>query len=80
MSPLWESITTIFLAITGVAIIAVLVSRNAQTAAVIQAGASGFSNALDVAVSPVTGNSAAPNLSYPGDFGGQGGFSFGMMG
>lgn len=66
MSPVMESLTTIAVAITGVAIVAVLVSRNANTAAVIQSGASGFSNALDVAVSPVTGNSARPNLSYPG--------------
>jgi hypothetical protein len=73
MSPLAESLTTIAVAITGVAIVAVLVSRNANTAAVLQAGASGFSNALDVAVSPVTGNSAQPNLSYP-----SGGVGFGM--
>lgn len=74
MSSFWESITTVLVAITGVAIVAVLVSRNANTAAVIQSGASGFSNALDVAVSPVTGNSASPNLGYPG------GFSFGGVG
>lgn len=73
MSPFWESITTIAVAITGVAIVAVLVSKNANTSAVIQAGASGFSNALDVAISPVTGNSAAPNLAYPG--GGFGAFT-----
>lgn len=66
MSPLSESIVTIFTAITGVAVIAVLVSKNSATANVVQAGASGFSNALDVAVSPVTGNSAPPNLAYPG--------------
>ena len=75
MSPFWESITTIAVAITGVATVAVLVSRNANTSAVIQAGASGFSNALDTAVSPVTGNSAPPNLNYPGGFG----FGSGMM-
>lgn len=66
MSPFWESITTIATAIAGVAIVAVLVSKNANTAAVIQSGASGFSNALDVAVSPVTGQGTAPNLAYPG--------------
>lgn len=67
MSPFWESLTTIAVAITGVATVAVLVSRNANTAAVIQSGASGFSNALDVAVGPVTGNTAAPQLGYPGN-------------
>lgn len=66
MSPMWEAVVTIATAITGVAIVAVLVSRNANTAAVIQAGASGFSNALDVAISPVTGATSRPNLSYPG--------------
>lgn len=66
MTPFWEGITTIAVAITGVATVAVLVSKNANTAAVIQSGASGFSNALDTAISPVTGNSAPPNLNYPG--------------
>jgi hypothetical protein len=66
MSPLMEGLVTIATAITGVAIIAVLVSKNANTAAVIQSGASGFSNALDVAISPVTGATASPQLAYPG--------------
>lgn len=61
-----ESLTTIGLAIVGVAIIAVLVSRNSQTPAVIQSAGSAYSNALDTAISPVTGATTAPNLSYPG--------------
>lgn len=69
MSPFWEAMTTIAVAITGVATVAVLVSKNAQTPAVIQAGASGFSNALDVAVGPVTGKTTAPDLSYPNSTG-----------
>ena len=64
-SEFWESIATIFVAITGVAMVAVLVSRNSQTPAVIQAGGSAFANGLDVAVSPVTGKSTPPNLQYP---------------
>lgn len=64
-SEFWESITTIAVAITGVAIVAVLVSRNSQTPAVIQAGGSAFANGLDVAVSPVTGKATPPNLQYP---------------
>lgn len=71
MSPLMESVVTIATAIVGLGIVSVLVSRNANTAAVIQAGASGFSNALDTAESPVTGATTRPNLSYPnGGFGG----------
>jgi hypothetical protein len=60
-----ESIVTIALAIVGVAALAVLVSRNANTANVIQAGASGFGNSLAVAEAPVTGANTPINLSYP---------------
>lgn len=61
-----EAIVTIATAITGVAIVAVLVSKNSQTPAVIQNTGSAFSNALDVAVSPVTGRATAPVLDYAG--------------
>lgn len=60
-----EELGVIAMGIIGVAILAVLVSRNAQTPAVIQATASGFSNSLATAISPVTGKTVAPNLSYP---------------
>lgn len=66
-----EAIVTIATAITGVAILAVLVSKKSNTAAVIQAAGSAFGNSLAVAVSPVTGASTRPNLSYPAS----GGFS-----
>ena len=49
------SVVTVLMAIVGVAIIAVLVSRNANTTGVIQAGAQGFSGSLATALSPVTG-------------------------
>lgn len=65
MNDLVHSITTIALAIVGVGIIAVLVSKNANTSGVIQSSASGFSNALAVAQSPVTGNKVTINTSYP---------------
>lgn len=52
-----SSVVTVLTAIIGVAIIAVLVSRNANTTGVISAGASGFSQALSTALSPVTGSS-----------------------
>ena len=44
----------IFTAIVTVAIIAVLVSRNSNTAQVIREGASAITGALQIAVSPVT--------------------------
>lgn len=67
----WESIVTIAVAITGVALLAVLVSKKSNTAAVIQAAGSAFGNSLGVAVSPVTGNKYKVDLSYPssGGFG-----------
>lgn len=49
------SVTSVLLAIVGVAIIAVLVSRNANTAGVLQAGGQAFSGSLATAISPVTG-------------------------
>ena len=49
------SVVTVLTAIIGVALIAVLVSKNADTSRVIGAGASGFSQALSTALSPVTG-------------------------
>lgn len=66
MSPFLESLTTIALAIVGLAMLAVLVSRKANTAGVFQSVASGFGNTLGVAEAPVTGASYAPVLSYPG--------------
>lgn len=52
---LLSSVTTVLLAIVGVAIIAVLVSRNANTTGVISAGGKAFSQDLGTALSPVTG-------------------------
>lgn len=49
------SVTSVLLAIVGVAIIAVLVSRNANTAGVLSAGGRSFSESLGTALSPVTG-------------------------
>ena len=51
-----SSIVTVLLAIVGVAIIAVLVSKNANTAGVLSAGGSAFSGSLGVALSPITGS------------------------
>lgn len=67
----WESIVTIAVAITGVALLAVLVSKKSNTAAVIQAAGSAFGNSLGVAVSPVTNSKMKIDTSYPssGGFG-----------
>lgn len=55
----WGTLSVVALAIVGVASLAVVVSKNANTANVIQASGNAFTNALGVAVSPVTGNSPA---------------------
>ncbi len=63
-------IITVATAIIGVAIIAVLVSNNAQTANVIGSAGQAFSQALGIAESPVTGSGSGigmgtmmPNLT-----------------
>jgi hypothetical protein len=66
MSPFFETLTTIALAIVGLGVVSVLVSKKAQTPQVIQSAGSAFSNALGVAESPVTGASYQIDLSYPG--------------
>lgn len=62
----FSSMVALGTAIVLVAIVALIVSQKSQTPAVIQAGGSAFSNALNVAVSPVTGSSIAGDLGYPG--------------
>jgi hypothetical protein len=75
MSPFFEALTTIAVAIVGLGTVAVLVSKKAQTPAVIQSAGSAFGNSLAVAESPVTGATYQVNLSYPGqDLSGSFGF------
>lgn len=50
-----ESVTTIAVAIIGIAIIAVIVSGQAKTSQVIGAAGSAFAQDIGAAVSPVTG-------------------------
>jgi hypothetical protein len=52
---LFSSIVTIATAIVGVAILAVLVSKQANTSGVIQAATGGFAQDLAAAVAPVSG-------------------------
>lgn len=49
-----EPVVTILTAVVGVAILAVLVSRNSNTSGVLTAAGNAFGGALKVAVSPVT--------------------------
>lgn len=53
---LFNSIASILTAIVGVAILAVIVSKNANTAGVLTAGGSAFAQALGAAEAPVTGS------------------------
>jgi hypothetical protein len=55
MNNITEQVVTIGVAIIGLATLAVLVSRNSNTAGVIREAGGAFSNALSVAVSPITG-------------------------
>lgn len=69
MNSFVEGVATIALAVIGLAMVAVLISRNSNTAGVIRAGASGLANNIGVAISPITGASYSPDLSYGGGFG-----------
>lgn len=75
MNAFIEGTITIALAVVGLAVISVLVSKNAQTSSVIQSLASGLGNNIGVAEAPVTGAGYTPTLSYPGST--TGGYSFG---
>ena len=57
------SIVSILMAVVGVAIIAVIVSKNAQTGSVLQAGGTAFSSILNAATSPVTNGGGLGGLN-----------------
>lgn len=57
-----NAIVSVLLAVIGVAIIAVLVSSQAQTANVLTAGGTAISKVLGSALSPVTGGSTVGNI------------------
>lgn len=54
-------ISAIITAIIGLTIVSVLVSKNAQTSSVIQAGSTGLSSIIAAAVAPVSGGSTNQN-------------------
>lgn len=64
------SATTVIMAIVGVAIIALLVSRQANTSGVISSGAAGFSQSLGAALSPVVGGNGLFAAGFAGNTGG----------
>ena len=57
-----DSIITVLTAIIGVAIIAVLVSKQANTSSVISSAGSAFSQVLGAAVNPVSNASGLSSL------------------
>lgn len=69
MDRLTESVVTIAVAIIGLATLAVLVSRNANTSGVIKAAGNAFNSSLGTAISPVTGGGFSGGFNMP-SFGG----------
>jgi hypothetical protein len=58
MNEAMNTVAAILTSIIGVTIVAVIVSKNAQTGSVISAAGQAFEGILGVAVSPVTGGSS----------------------
>lgn len=81
MNSFMEQIVTIIGLGATVAIVALLVSKKAQTPAVIQASGSAVNNMFAVAEAPVTGAVPNPVLDYPNtDLYHFGGFSPALLG
>ena len=76
MNQITEQVSAILLAVVGVAIISVLVSKNANTSGVLSAGGSAFAQILGAATAPVSG---ASGISMPyGGYSGSSNFGFGQ--
>jgi PRD1 phage membrane DNA delivery len=58
MGKIGEQITVVLLAVIGVAIVAVVFSKSANTSGVLTAGGTAFSNILGAALKPVTSGTA----------------------
>lgn len=58
--------TTVLLAIVSLAVVAALVSKQANTSGVLTAGGNAFATSLGAALSPVTGNSLSLSTQYGG--------------
>lgn len=79
MDQMWNSLASIALAIVGIAILAVLVSKNSNTSSVISAATGGFANDLSAAEAPVTGATGSSLLSGFPSLGFTGGSAFGLQ-
>lgn len=66
MNSFVEGVSTIALAVVGLAVVAVIVSKKSNAGGIIQSAASGLANNIGVAISPVTGSAPSFDLSYPG--------------
>lgn len=70
MSGFWTALITIFTAIIGVAVVAVVVSKNANTSSVIDSAFGGLAVSLNAATAPVTSASnsgfGSLTLGFPG--------------
>ena len=83
MNEVLRDLTTVLLAIIGVAVLALIVSRRSNTVGVVNAGSSAFNTGLATAEGPVTGYNPGPpvysssfsNLFNAAEFGA--GFGFG---
>jgi hypothetical protein len=67
MGQVWGGVITVLMAIIGVAILAVIVSKNSNTTGVLSAGSSAFSGALGTALSPITGGSGLSSINTLGN-------------
>jgi hypothetical protein len=65
MGKFGEAIVAILTAVIGLAIVAVIVSQNAQTSNVIGAFGSSFSQIIGAAVGPVMGSSGVASTAAP---------------
>jgi hypothetical protein len=59
-----EALVAILTSIVGLAALAVLVSKRADTSNVLKAGGGAFANMLSAATAPVTGGGTMPGSSY----------------
>lgn len=66
MNQITESLVTILVGLTGVAILAVLVSKRSNTSGVIGAIFGGYAKAVGAAVSPITGGNATGTGVFSG--------------
>jgi hypothetical protein len=66
MNQLVNSMTVLLSAVIGVAILSVIVSKNANTTGVISSASQGFEGILSAAEGPVTGSGAGMGLGTLG--------------